>query len=113
MKNVVTPDSFSPLIIAQFIGAAPLYCGNKEACKLKVPKAGMLQTTFGNILKATTTCTLAFKAFNCSKKSSLFKFVGCSTGMFWSKAYFFTADCESFCPLPAGLSGAVTTPTTV
>ncbi len=40
-KKVVTPVSFSPLIIAQLIGPAPLYCGNKEPCRLNVPKEGM------------------------------------------------------------------------
>ena len=38
IKNVVTPVSFSPLIMAQFMGAAPRYLGNKEPCKLIVPK---------------------------------------------------------------------------
>ena len=43
IKNVVKPVFFSPLIIAQFIGAAPLYFGNKEACKFIVPIFGKLK----------------------------------------------------------------------
>lgn len=33
-------------------------------------------------------------------------------GIFNAIAVFFTEDSDSFCPLPAGLSGAVTTQTT-
>ena len=36
-KKVVTPVYLKPYAIAQFIGAAPLNSGSKEACKLKVP----------------------------------------------------------------------------
>ena len=45
------PVSVSPLITAQLIGAAPRYCGSNEACRLKVPRRGIFQTTSGNILK--------------------------------------------------------------
>ena len=31
IMNVVTPVIFSPFITAQFIGAAPRYCGNRAA----------------------------------------------------------------------------------
>ena len=41
---------------------------------MKVPNLGIFQTTSGNILKATTTCKLAFKLFNCDKKASSFKY---------------------------------------
>ena len=44
-KNVVTPVTVSPFIIAQFIGAAPLYCGRSAACTLNVPKRGIAHTT--------------------------------------------------------------------
>src|SRR5690606_3667391 len=83
-----------------------------EACKLKVPYLGSFQTTSGSILKATTTCRLAPKAFNSSRKVSSFKLVGCKMFNPWDLAYVFTALSLSFRPLPAGLSGAVMTPTT-
>ena len=89
---MVTPVFVSPLIIAQLIGAAPRYCGNSEACKLNVPYSGILQTTLGNILKATTICKLAFSDFRVFKKSSSFRLVGCSTLRLFSTAYFLTAD---------------------
>ena len=40
--------------MAQFMGAAPRYCGRSEACRLKVPRGGMLQTISGSMRKATT-----------------------------------------------------------
>ena len=51
--KVVTPVSRSPLINAQFIGAAPRYCGNREACRLNVPYRGSSNTARGSILNAT------------------------------------------------------------
>src|SRR5690554_6590577 len=111
IKNVVTPVLVSPLIIAQFIGAAPRYSGSREACRLNVPYSGISHTTFGNSRKATTTCRLACNERSSSRKVSSFKFVGGSTFKSCSKAYFFTADAISFLPRPAGLSGAVITPT--
>src|SRR5690554_7008443 len=50
-RNVDSPVSFSPLIMAQLMGAAPRYFGNNEACRLKVPLEGRAQTISGNILK--------------------------------------------------------------
>ena len=58
-KNVVTPVSRSPWIMAQLMGAAPRYCGNRAACTLNVPKRGIAHTTSGNMRKATTTCKSA------------------------------------------------------
>ena len=60
IKKVVTPDSFSPSINAQFMGAAPLYFGNKEACRLKVPLLGSVKIDGGKMRKATTTKRSAF-----------------------------------------------------
>ena len=37
IRMIVTPDSFSPLIIAYWIGAAPRYLGSKDACTLIQP----------------------------------------------------------------------------
>src|SRR3990172_7680657 len=54
-RKVVTPDSFSPLIIAQLIGAAPRYFGNSEACKLNAPFIGTENTLGGKMRNATTT----------------------------------------------------------
>ena len=59
IKKVVTPVSFSPFINAQLIGAAPLYCGNKDAWRLNVPYFGIFHTASGSILNATTTCKFA------------------------------------------------------
>ena len=109
--KVVTPVSFSPFITAQFIGAAPLYCGNKLPCTFIVPIVGILQTTSGNILKATTICKSACKLFNASINSGDFNLSGCKIGKLFSTAYFFTALCVTSIPRPAGLSGAVTTAT--
>ena len=52
--KVVTPVSFSPLMMAQLIGAAPRYLGSKEPCTLRVPIGGKDQIDSGNILNATT-----------------------------------------------------------
>src|SRR5574344_1021398 len=54
-RKVVTPLSVSPLMMAQFMGAAPRYLGRREEWRLKVPKRGIDQMARGNILKATTT----------------------------------------------------------
>ena len=37
MRIVVTPVIFSPFAIAHWIGAAPRYFGNSEACRFKFP----------------------------------------------------------------------------
>ena len=84
--KVVTPVSFSPLITAQLIGAAPLYEGSKEPCTLMVPMGGMSQTISGSILKATTTNRCASIFFNASTNSGSFSFVGCNTGKLFSTA---------------------------
>ncbi len=114
MKNVVTPVCVSPLITAQFIGAAPRYCGNRAAWTLNVPKRGMAHTISGSILNATTTCRSALNSASRPTKSGSFIFTGWSTGMEWARAYCFTADgwSLSWC-LPTGLSGCVTTATTL
>ena len=109
--KVVTPVSFSPLITAQLMGAAPRYCGNKLPCKFTEPIGGIFHTNSGNILKATTICRSAFSDFNSAKNSGFFNFSGCSTCKLFSTAYFFTALCCNCIPLPAGLSGAVITAT--
>ena len=73
----------------------------------------MLNTTFGKIRKATTTCKLWFSSSNSFKNDSLFKLCGCNTVKLCCKANCFTADCCNFCPRPAGRSGTVTTATTL
>src|SRR5574344_2003866 len=113
-KKVVTPVRVSPLITAQLMGAAPRYCGKRAACTLKVPYSGMSHTTSGNILNATTTCRLAPYESSSLTNASSFIFTGCSTGSPCSTAYCFTCDGWSTLPcLPTGLSGCVTTATTL
>ena len=93
------------------MGAAPRYCGSNEPCRFMVPFGGIFQTTSGNILKATTICTSALSDLSSTKNSGFFNFSGCKTFKLCSRANFLTADSFNFCPLPAGLSGAVITPT--
>ena len=110
-KKVVMPVSVSPLITAQLIGAAPRYCGSNDACRLKVPRRGIFQTTSGNILKATTICKSAFQARKASTNASSFNLSGWRSGRSCSSAYCFTGENCTLCPRPAGLSGIVITPT--
>ena len=110
-KNVVTPGIVSPLIMAQFIGAAPRYCGRSEACKLNVPNRGMFHTTSGSMRNATTIWRSAFHSRKAFKKFSSFSFSGWRSGRFWDKAYCLTGENCILWPLPAGLSGMVMTPT--
>ena len=113
-KKVVTPVSVSPLMTAQLIGAAPRYCGSNAACTLNVPNRGISHTTSGNIRNATTTCKSALYERNCSTNSGSFIFTGCNTGNPCSKAYSLTAEARSTDPWrPTGLSGWVTTATTL
>ena len=93
------------------MGAAPRYCGSRLPCRFTDPMGGIFQTTSGSILNATTICRSACNAFNASKKSGFFNFSGCSTCRLFATAYFFTALCCISIPRPAGLSGAVITPT--
>ena len=111
--KVVAPVSVSPLMTAQLIGAAPRYCGRRDACRLNVPRRGIAHTTSGSILKATTICKSALNERNSSTNASSFSFSGCSTGSPTDKAYCFTSENCSWCPRPAGLSGMVTTATTL
>ena len=111
--NVVTPVIFSPLISAQLIGAAPRYCGSRDACRLKVPRRGICHTSSGSMRNATTTNTSALKAASCDRNSGSFSLTGCSTGMPCSTAYFLTALSFTLRPRPLGLSATVTTPTTL
>ena len=111
--KVVTPLRLSPLMIAQFIGAAPLYCGSKEPCRLNVPRRGIDQTTLGSIRNATTMKRSAFRASREARKSGSRSNGGCSRLSPLSLAKSFTALSPSLCPRPAGLSGTVTTPTTL
>src|SRR5688572_8512304 len=95
-KNVVAPVSFSPLMIAQLIGAAPRYWGSNEAWRLNVPSEGIAHTTSGNILNATTIWRLAWYDLSSSRNSGDFRLVGCNTGMLCFNAHSFTGDAESF-----------------
>ena len=92
IKNVVNPVYCSPLIIAQLIGAAPLYCGSKEACKLIVPIFGMLKNISGNFLNATTIIKSRFNFLISLIKSASLRLVGSNIWVLISLAYFFTAD---------------------
>ena len=113
-KKVVTPVSVSPLMTAQLMGAAPRYWGNSAAWTLNVPYSGIAHTTSGNMRKATTTCRLALYERSCSTNSGSFIFSGCSTGNPCATAYCFTAEgCISVWCRPTGLSGCVTTATTL
>ena len=112
-KNVVIPVSLSPFIIAQLSGAAPLYCGRSEACRLNVPIGGISHTICGNILNATTICKSALYERSSSIKASSLSFSGCNMGRPTDKAYCLTGEYCILCPRPAGLSGIVTTATTL
>ena len=50
--------------------------GKSDACKLKVPRGGIFQTTLGSIRKATTTNTSASNSLKLFKKTSSFKLEG-------------------------------------
>ena len=113
IMKVVTPVMRSPLITAQFMGAAPRYCGSRAACRLKVPSLGMPQTSSGSMRNATTTKRSAFHAASCERNSGSLSLSGCSTGRPCSTAYFLTADSCTSSPRPLGLSATVTTPTTL
>ena len=75
---VVLPLFFSPLIITQFNGAAPLYIGNNEACKFIHPYLGISNTSLVNIWpNATTIIKSGFNSFKYSTASlSSFNFSG-------------------------------------
>ena len=111
--NVVAPVSLSPFITARLIGAAPRYCGSSEAWRLNVPSRGIDHTTSGSIRKATTICRSALYDRSSSRKTSSFSFSGCSIGKPTERAYFLTSEYCTWCPRPAGLSGMVTTATTL
>ena len=112
-KKVVTPVSLSPWMTAQLIGAAPRYCGSREACRLNVPKRGISQTTRGSMRKATTICKSARSSWSSSTKAESERRSGCSTRRPCAAAYCLTGDACSTLPCrPMGLSGIVTTPTT-
>ena len=74
---VVIPVLVSPFIIAQLIGAAPLYFGSREACTLIQPKTGMSKTA---LLKICPYATTIIKSGLISTKalivSSLFSLLG-------------------------------------
>ena len=81
IMKVVTPVIFSPLISAQLIGAAPRYWGSRAAWRLKVPRRGMLHTSSGSILNATTTNMSGFQARRAERNPGSLSFTGWSTGM--------------------------------
>lgn len=76
-----------------------------------VPMGGIFQTNSGSMRKATTTWRSACNDFSSARKSGFFSFSGCRMCSPFSSAYFFTALEVSCMPRPAGLSGAVITPT--
>ena len=93
MKNVLTPVSTSPFMIAQLIGAAPRYFGRRLACRFIVPNAGIFHTTSGNMRKATTTNKSAFKEVKSVKKDSSRNLSGCKMVSPCERAYCLTALC--------------------
>ena len=113
IMKVVTPVMFSPLMTAQLIGAAPRYCGRRAAWRLNVPILGIFHTTSGSIRKPTTTNRSAFQAARASRKAGSLSLSGCRRGRPFATAYFFTALSFILSPRPLGLSGTVTTPTTL
>ena len=94
------------------MGAAPRYWGRSEPCRLTVPSAGRFHTASGSILNATTTPRSAFHSSRRPGNSGAFSFSGCARGRPCWTATSLTALAFSERPRPAGLSGAVTTPTT-
>ena len=90
-RNVVIPVSRSPLMMAQLIGAAPRYSGSSEACRLKVPRRGIAQTTSGSILKAMTIPRSGCNACKASRNAGSRNFSGCNTGTPSSRAAIFTS----------------------
>ena len=68
----------------------------------------MLQISFGNILKATTTNKSALYDFSFSKNTSSFKDSGESTSIPNSNPFSFTSVGIIFLPLPFSLSVALT-----
>ena len=48
IRIVVTPVTDSPFAIAHWMGAAPRYLGNSEACKFKFPKRGQIDHPLRN-----------------------------------------------------------------
>ncbi len=112
-RNVVIPVSVSPFMIAWLMGAAPRYCGSREACRLNVPRRGMAQMISGSMRNAMTMPRSGFKALTASTNSSALSFSGCSIGSPNSRAATFTSLSCILRPRPAGLSGVVTTATTL
>ena len=100
-------------MMAQLIGAAPRYSGSSEACRLKVPRRGIAQTTSGSILKAMTIPRSGCNACKASRNAGSRNFSGCNTGTPSSRAAIFTSLSRRCRPRPAGLSGTVTAPTTL
>ena len=86
------PVSVSPFIMALLMGAAPRYCGKREACKLKVPFTGIFQMISGSMRKATTIAKSARKDLSVSIKDGSFNFKGCKTGIPCCIAAVFTAE---------------------
>ena len=107
---VVTPVSFSPFMMLQWIGAAPLYLGKREAWTLTQPYLGISKIRWERIWpKATTTIRSGCISSSFAVNSSVLIFSGCSTGRLYSRAAAFTGDGWRLCPRPLGLSGWVTT----
>ena len=107
---IVTPVSFSPLMIAQLIGAAPLYFGKSDAWIFTQPYFGISRISLDNICpKAATTKISACSCLNLSTHSGVLIFWGCHIVSPCLSAHSFTGG-NCICPLlPLGLSGCVTT----
>ena len=107
---VVTPDFFSPLRIARWIGAAPRYFGKSDECRFMQNCVGILRKVALKICpNATTIITSGRFCFNDSINSGSLTVFGCSMGRSESNAYCLIGETRSFCLRPFGLSGCVMT----
>jgi len=113
-RMIVTPVSASPSMIARSIGDAPRQRGSSDAWTLTRPRRGSDSTGSGSRRPyAATTPSSGSNAAIASRNDASPSFVGCSTARPADSARAFTGDAETCRPRPRGLSGCVTTPTTV
>ena len=111
---VVTPVLASPLTMHHCIGAAPRYSGSSEACTFIQPYSGISSISWDNICpNATTMMSSGFMPLIACTASGSLTLRGCSTSMPCSNAHTLTGGGVIFLPRPFGLSGCVTTPTTL
>ena len=106
----VIPVFLSPFIIAHGIGAAPLYFGSSEACRLTQPRRGSVRISGGSIFPyATTTISSGLTSCSLPTNEGSLIFAGCMTFSPAAAENSFTGGGESLWLLPFRLSGCVTT----